>query len=102
MKAARYHLQATGALLVDDVPEPVPGQHEVRVRVSYSGICGSDLARYRQLSHPPLALRELLGTVSPIAGHEISGVIDQLGPDVPASWDDGKPSLVRTSSYIRR
>ena len=93
MKAARYHLQVTGALLVDDVPEPVPGPREVCVRVSHSGICGSDLARYRQLSRPPPALRELLGTVSPIPGHEISGVVDQLGPDVPAAWDDGKPIL---------
>jgi (R,R)-butanediol dehydrogenase / meso-butanediol dehydrogenase / diacetyl reductase len=93
MKAARYHLQEIGILQVDEVPEPAPGVYEIRVRVAFSGICGSDLARYRQLSQPPPALRELLGAISPIPGHEFSGVIDQLGPGTPETWEDGTPVL---------
>jgi (R,R)-butanediol dehydrogenase / meso-butanediol dehydrogenase / diacetyl reductase len=91
LKAARYHLAATGALQVDDAPVPLPGAGEVLVRVAYCGICGSDLARYRQLPAPPPALRALLGAVSPTAGHEISGVVAALGPGAPDRWPDGAP-----------
>lgn len=57
-----------------DTPEPGPG--EVRVRVSLTGICGSDVPRVLQgkVHNFPLVL-----------GHEFSGVVDKVGPDVPAS-----------------
>ena len=93
MRAARYHIQQTGLLRVDDVPEPHPGVREVRLRVAYCGICGSDLARYRQMSSPPPSLRDLLGPVSAVPGHEFVGVIDQLGSDVPPTWGDGSAVL---------
>ncbi len=98
MQAARYHLppqgtSAGGALRVDEIRDPQPGANEVRLRVAYCGICGSDLARYRQLPAPGPALRTLLGPVSAVAGHEFVGVVDAAGGDVPPLWDDGTPVL---------
>jgi alcohol dehydrogenase/L-iditol 2-dehydrogenase len=41
-------LVAPGAVdLVGDWPEPAPGPHDVVVRVSGVGLCGSDLAVFR-------------------------------------------------------
>ena len=93
MKAARYHLDAQGVLQIDSVPEPEPGSGEVRIKVAFSGICGSDLGRYRQLPHPPQSMKEQLGKISPIPGHEFSGVIDRIGPGVPDTWEDGSTVL---------
>jgi threonine dehydrogenase-like Zn-dependent dehydrogenase len=55
---------------------PQPGPDEVRVRIAYCGICGSDVEAY--LGHRQL---EFLGD-PPILGHEASGVIDRLGERV--------------------
>jgi len=57
-----------------EVPLPIPGNGEIRIRVEAAGICHSD-CHYR------------CGTASvarlPITpGHEIAGRIDALGPDV--------------------
>jgi (R,R)-butanediol dehydrogenase / meso-butanediol dehydrogenase / diacetyl reductase len=57
------------------VPEPGPG--EVRLRVRYCGICGSDLSLYKTgvLSGPDVVL-----------GHEVSGVVDL---DPAGEWPEG-------------
>lgn len=55
---------------------PEPGQGEIRIRVRYVGICGSDLEAYRGIRKP-----EFLSTPARL-GHEVSGVIDKLGPNV--------------------
>lgn len=52
------------------LPSPSPG--EVRLRVLTCGICGSDLHWYQGLAAPP--------DVCP--GHEIVGVVDEVGGDV--------------------
>ena len=52
------------------VPEPAVG--EVRVRVEACGICGSDLHLYRSGRLPE----------GHTPGHEISGIIDAVGPKV--------------------
>lgn len=56
------------------IPEPGPG--EIRVKVRYVGICGSDLESYRGIRRP-----EFLSTPARL-GHEVSGTIDKLGPGV--------------------
>ncbi|MAI78040.1 MAG: hypothetical protein CL917_03800 [Deltaproteobacteria bacterium] len=60
------------SLSVVDRPKPTPEAGEIRVRIEACGICGSDLHAYRMGSmgegHTP--------------GHEISGVVDAIGPDV--------------------
>ncbi|MGC5171957.1 zinc-dependent alcohol dehydrogenase [Microbacterium sp. DT81.1] len=62
--------QTRGRIGVVDFPEPVLGPEDVRVRVAYSAICGSD---------PHLA-EGFFGTDVPIGlGHELSGVVEALG-----------------------
>ncbi|OCG74249.1 zinc-dependent alcohol dehydrogenase [Microbacterium sediminis] len=59
-----------GRIGVVDLPEPALGPEDVRIRVAYAAICGSD---------PHLA-EGFFGTDVPIGlGHEISGVVEALG-----------------------
>ncbi|QIG39142.1 alcohol dehydrogenase catalytic domain-containing protein [Microbacterium sp. 4R-513] len=59
-----------GRIAVVDFPEQPLGPEDVRIRVAYSAICGSD---------PHLA-EGFFGTEVPIGlGHELSGVIEALG-----------------------
>lgn len=53
---------------------PEPGPDEVRLRVTHAGICGSDLHGYTGESG-----RRIAGM---IMGHEASGTVDRVGPDV--------------------
>jgi len=73
MKAIRLVHQGR-PLELHDVPMPQPGAHDVLIRVKAAGICHSD-AHYRagkSRVHPlPLTL-----------GHEVAGVIEQVGRDV--------------------
>ncbi|MFF1254400.1 zinc-binding dehydrogenase [Pseudarthrobacter sp. NPDC058329] len=61
---------ARGRIGLVDFPEPTLGPEDVRIRVAYSAICGSD---------PHLA-EGFFGTDVPIGlGHELSGVVEALG-----------------------
>jgi propanol-preferring alcohol dehydrogenase len=63
---------ATNPLVFADVPSPHPGNGEVLVRVSYCGVCRTDL----HVIEGELAPRK-----SPvIPGHQVIGVIEKLGP----------------------
>lgn len=55
---------------------PEPGVDEIRIKVRYVGICGSDLESYRGIRRP-----EFLSTPARL-GHEVSGVIDKVGGQV--------------------
>jgi (R,R)-butanediol dehydrogenase/meso-butanediol dehydrogenase/diacetyl reductase len=61
-----------GRFEVQEVPTPVPTGNQVLIRVSYCGICGSDLHALRA------------GSLTPgrILGHEIAGVVEAVGPKV--------------------
>ena len=76
MKAAVF--KGAGLLVVEEVPLPRAGSGQVVVRVSYCGICGSDLHRYAY------------GLMAPgvIMGHEFSGTILELGEGVEG-WSIG-------------
>ena len=72
MKAAvltePYHIE------YKDVPKPVPGPGELLIKTCYAGICGSELHAYKGLHKkrvPPV-----------IMGHEISGIVEELGEGV--------------------
>lgn len=57
-----------------ELPDPVPGRGQVRVRVSACGVCRTDLHVIDgELPEPELPL---------IPGHEIVGRVDAIGPDV--------------------
>jgi len=71
-------------LRLESVPEPEPGPGDVKLRVLYNGICGSDLHEYydgpvttRSTPHP------LTGVKNPvILGHELCGEVVSCGPGV--------------------
>lgn len=74
----RVMLVATGELRLEDVPAPRPGSGEVTLRVEAVGVCGSDVHGYLGYNG-----RRRPGTVM---GHEVSGTVEQVGPDVDPSW----------------
>ncbi len=79
MKAAIYH--GIRDLRVEEVPEPDQGRGEVKVKVKYCGICGSDLHEYLHGPFPE----------SPF-GHEACGRIAQVGEGVEG-WQKGDEVL---------
>ncbi len=71
MRAAVLH--APGDIRVEEVDVASPGAGEVLVRVAACGVCGSDVPRMLRNG----------GYVMPIiCGHEFSGHVAELGPDV--------------------
>jgi threonine dehydrogenase-like Zn-dependent dehydrogenase len=73
MKAVAWH--GTRDVRVDTVPDPVIEQPtDAIVRVTSTGICGSDLHLYEVLG-PYLAPGDILG-------HEPMGIVEAVGPDV--------------------
>lgn len=69
----------------EDRPTPEPGDGEVRLRVRYVGICGSDLHYYFHGKNGEYAVREPL-----TPGHELSGEVDldpsgRLAPGTPVT-----------------
>lgn len=76
-------LSPTGDMWWSEVPEPAPGEREVRLRVAACGICGSD-------NH----LRGM-GILPPgyVMGHEFAGVVDAVGPGV-TGWSEGDAACV--------
>src|SRR4051812_37244997 len=71
MRALVY--EAPEVMNLRELDMPVPGPDEALLRVSYSGICGSELSGYlgkNSLRTPPL-----------VFGHELSGVVEEVGPD---------------------
>jgi len=79
-------IEAEGRSALHAVSERAPGPGEVLVKVRYVGLCGSDLNTFRGLN--PLV------TLPRIPGHEISGEIAALGPDVPAGHKLGQRVVV--------
>ncbi|HTZ58373.1 MAG TPA: alcohol dehydrogenase catalytic domain-containing protein [Acidobacteriaceae bacterium] len=55
---------------------PKPGDGELRVKIKWVGVCGSDVESYRGTRRPEFV------TFPARLGHEVAGVIDQLGPNV--------------------
>src|SRR3954447_23754019 len=82
MRAVRWH--GRGDVRFEKVPgAPPPGPDEIRIRVAWCGLCGSDVHEYR--SGPfqiPLRPHPVTGRCAPIIlGHEVSGWVDELGAD---------------------
>ncbi|HET6377481.1 MAG TPA: zinc-dependent alcohol dehydrogenase family protein [Methylocella sp.] len=61
-------------LVMEELPDPVPGPGEIRIRVEACGVCRTDLHVVDgELPDPKLPI---------IPGHEIVGRVDALGPNV--------------------
>lgn len=71
MKALRIYKDAV--LKLEDIPEPIVGDNEVKIRVAACGVCGSDIPRIfdNKAHYYPIVL-----------GHEFSGIIAELGEKV--------------------
>jgi L-iditol 2-dehydrogenase len=72
-------------LEVRDVPSPPPAAHEVRVRVGAVGLCGTDLhivAGHGNYNRDASGRLIPLSEEPQILGHEIAGVVEDVGRDV--------------------
>ena len=88
MKAAVWH--GYKDLRIEEKPVPVPGKGQVRIRVDWAGICGTDRHEYEGPNFIPVSKpHRLTGKTAPlILGHEFSGRIDRLGEGVEG-WREG-------------
>jgi threonine dehydrogenase-like Zn-dependent dehydrogenase len=86
-----------GSLVVDTVPDPVPGPGEVLVRTVACGICGSDLHAVR---HGPEAVAGLKAmgarkvmdlSCDVVIGHEFSAEVVDFGPGTERGIAPGTP-----------
>ena len=74
------------------IPEPQPGA--VRIKVQACGICHSDVITKE--GHMP-------GITYPrVPGHEVVGVIDAVGNDVPQRWQIGRSWRMNKSAIPAR
>ena len=75
MKGVMKYQDGPGHVELRDIPEPTPGPGQIKIRVEYAGICGSDLHIYDSniaiTTRPPVVI-----------GHEFSGVVAEVGEGV--------------------
>ena len=89
MKTLKIH--GAESIAVEDAPIPEPGEGEVRVRMQYAGICGSDLHYYFHGRNGAFVVNEPF-----TPGHEMSGVIDS---DPSGRWAVGTPVTIAPATY---
>ena len=88
MRAAVWHGHKD--VRIEEKPVPVPKPGQVRIRVDWAGICGTDRHEYEGPNFIPVTKpHRLTGRVAPlIIGHEFSGRIDMVGEGV-TGWSEG-------------
>ncbi len=86
MKAAVYH--GVKDIRIEEVAEPKPGPGQVKVRIKYCGICGSDLHEYLHGLFPQ----------SPF-GHEACGQVIEVGSGVQGLREGDRIIAVHRGSY---
>lgn len=62
-----------GHIALEELDDPQPRKGEVRLRMVATGVCGTDLSIFR--GHLPVPFPIVLG-------HEGTGIVEELGPDV--------------------
>jgi L-iditol 2-dehydrogenase len=81
MKGLVKYQAGDGFMELREVPDPVPASGQVKIEIRDTGICGSDIHIYHNdigiPINPPV-----------ITGHEFSGVVAELGPEV-TGWTIG-------------
>jgi (R,R)-butanediol dehydrogenase/meso-butanediol dehydrogenase/diacetyl reductase len=89
MKALRWYGKKD--LRVEDIPEPSAGNGEVKIKIEWCGICGSDLHEYEAgpIFIPNDAPHPVTGDKAPVTlGHEFAGTIVEVGEGVKG-WKVG-------------
>ena len=91
-------IKEVGVVEVQDVPEPEPGSDQIKVKIAYAGICGSDPKIVASAGMPippegaigwpqkPISM----GEGKRILGHEASGTIIKIGKDVKGDFKIGQ------------
>ncbi|KAF4613250.1 hypothetical protein D9613_010929 [Agrocybe pediades] len=97
MKAARFY--GPGDVRVEDIPEPEAKAGQLKVKIAWNGICGSDLHAY--LTKVPQyatsdTINPVTGEKAPVTlGHEFSGTVVGLGEGVDANhWKVGQNVVI--------
>ena len=83
MKAALWY--SRNDIRVEDVPEPEVKPGDVKIKVKWCGICGSDIHEYLDgpIAIPTTENHPLSGKKAPvILGHELSGEVIEVGEGV--------------------
>ncbi|KAH9848120.1 alcohol dehydrogenase GroES domain protein [Lenzites betulinus] len=87
MRAIRYY--GPEDMRLDHIPEPTPGEGQVKIKIAWTGICGSDLHSWHEIlpvsptmTEPHPVTHEKLPVVM---GHEFSGTIVDIGQNVDTS-----------------
>jgi threonine dehydrogenase-like Zn-dependent dehydrogenase len=71
-------IEAPGSAVVVERAEPTLATGEVLVRVAYVGLCGTDLGTFTG--------KNPLVSYPRVIGHEISGTVVDVAPDVDRAW----------------
>ncbi len=82
MRAAVFK-EMSKPLVIETVPDPVCGPHDIILKVRNCGICGSDLHMTEPTSAMPLPLGSVMG-------HEFAGEIMEVGSAVKHLWKSGQ------------
>ncbi|MEM9525710.1 MAG: alcohol dehydrogenase catalytic domain-containing protein [Bacteroidota bacterium] len=75
MKNIRSHYAGNHTFTVTETATEEPGPEEVRIKVAYCGVCGTDVHIYHGM------MDQRVSTPLTI-GHEMSGIIDKVGAQV--------------------
>ncbi len=86
MKALRKLHPGPDGVRLCDIPVPPVGEGELRVKVAYAGICGTDMH----------IIGDEYDAALPVTmGHEYSGLVDAVGPGV-TGFREGDPVISMT------
>jgi 2-desacetyl-2-hydroxyethyl bacteriochlorophyllide A dehydrogenase len=81
MRAAVFR-EMSKPLVIETLPDPEPGPHDIVLKVKNCGICGSDLHMTEPTSIMPLAPGSVMG-------HEFAGEVVAIGKAVTHLWKSG-------------
>jgi 2-desacetyl-2-hydroxyethyl bacteriochlorophyllide A dehydrogenase len=70
---------------VEEISEPMPGSGQVKVKIAYCGVCGSDIEQLAGRFNPG---RPRLGPM--IMGHESTGTLVELGSNLVQGYKVGQ------------
>ena len=91
-------VKQAGVLEIQDVPNPEPGPDEIKVKIAYAGICGSDpkIVEGKSMPKPQVGAIGWPEKIAPMSrglrflGHEASGTIMEIGQNVKGDFKVGQ------------
>ena len=82
-------LVGKGKYEIVEVPDPHAGKGEVRIKVAYNGVCGSDVHIF--LGQHPSVSEDMYPL---LYGHEFAGFVDEIGEGVEG-FELGQPAAIQ-------